>query len=179
MDGTGSSQSYAVVARRGKVFLGIRFIGLSDGAQFGLPGTTYLHARLRSAHNAKLAAQLDLAKGSANIVDLFQQQLALNDAWPNLPFEKVDGERASLLVGLFIEGSLITSTAAVLARIQKGNLFQKLIDYAIGHAGPENRIVNAETVSSWLAGQAKPMLMKLATKVALGKTMGATLQRFG
>jgi hypothetical protein len=179
MDGTGSSQSYAVVARRGKVFLGIRFTGLSDGAQFGLPGTTYLHARLRSAPNAKLTAQLDLAKGSANIVDLFQQQLALNDAWPNLPFEKVDGERASLQVGLFIRGSLITDTAAVIGHIQKGDLFHKLIAYAITQAGSEYSIVDALTASHWLADQAKPVLVKLMKKLALQQTMDATLKEFG
>lgn len=31
IDGTGTHQSYAVVARRGNIFLGIKFSGLVDG----------------------------------------------------------------------------------------------------------------------------------------------------
>jgi hypothetical protein len=178
MDGTGSSQSYAAVARRGNIFLGIRFTGLSDGAQFGLTGKTYLHVRLRSARNVKLASHLDLPKGTENIVDLFQQQVALNDAWPDLPFEKVDGERASLSVGMFIQGSLITDTADVIARIQKGGLFQGLVAYTIAHAGLENCIVDPKLAFCWLADQAKPMLAKLTKRVALGKVMDTTIHEF-
>jgi hypothetical protein len=35
IDGTSSQLSYAVEARRGHIFLGVRFLGLADGDQFG------------------------------------------------------------------------------------------------------------------------------------------------
>ena len=44
MDGTNSQSSYVAVARRGNIFLGVRFTGLTDGKQLGVDGTTYLHA---------------------------------------------------------------------------------------------------------------------------------------
>jgi hypothetical protein len=178
IDGTETHQSYGVVARRGNIFLGIRLCGMTDGKKFGLPSTTYLHGRLRSARSDSLSAQLGGAE-QGKIVQLPLHQLSVDSAWPNLSFEKVDAKRASLGVGLFIQGSLITNTAAVLTRIQKGDLFRKLIDYAIDQAGPENRIVSAEEASLWLADQAKPMLTKLAAKIALSKTTAATLHEFG
>jgi hypothetical protein len=54
IDGSDSHNSYATVARRGNTFLGIRFSGLTNGAQLGVPGTTYLHARVRSARDQTL-----------------------------------------------------------------------------------------------------------------------------
>ena len=76
IDGTGSQQSYGVVARRGNIFVGIKFFGLVDRAGFGLPGTTYLHARLRSARVVKLTALLDLIDGSEKVFDLLAHQLS-------------------------------------------------------------------------------------------------------
>jgi hypothetical protein len=70
MDGTASQQSYAIMARRGDVFLGIKFSGLADGAQFGLPDKTYLNVLLRSARDEALAAELDLEKPADNVVHL-------------------------------------------------------------------------------------------------------------
>src|ERR1700750_96531 len=58
-DGTLGPKSYAIVARRGDVFLGIKFSGLADGTQFGLPDKAYLNVLLRSARNQDLAAKLD------------------------------------------------------------------------------------------------------------------------
>src|SRR5580698_3653519 len=100
IDGTASHQSYAVVARRGTIFLGIKFSGLTDGARFGLPGTNYLHARLRSVRVVKLAALLDSVKDQDKIFNISLHQLSLDGAWPNISFEKVDAERASIEVGM-------------------------------------------------------------------------------
>src|ERR1700722_9236335 len=100
IDGSGSHSSYAAVARRGNIFLGIKFSGLTDGHQLGVPGKTYLHARIRSARDQALAEKLDMESGADNVVGLFAQQLALDEAWPDLTFEKVDVERASLHMGM-------------------------------------------------------------------------------
>ena len=139
MDGTGSQGSYAAIARRGSVFLGIRLLGLMDSIKLGVPGKTYLHARVRSARSHVLAQQLDLEAGAENVVNLSQHQLALDAAWPNLTFEKVDEERASLLLGVFIDGSFPEETDLVVDRLEKADLFRKFVDYLINRAGPEYR----------------------------------------
>jgi hypothetical protein len=74
IDGSGSHSSYAAVARRGSIFLGIRFSGLTDGQQLGVPGKTYLHARMRSARDQALAEKLDLESGADNVMGLFAPQ---------------------------------------------------------------------------------------------------------
>jgi hypothetical protein len=159
MDGTTSNTSYAVVARRGSVFLGVKFVGLTDGKQMGVHGTTYLHARVRSARNQALAEKLDLEADANNVINLHAQQLALDEAWPGFTFEKIDTQRASLIVGMFINGSLIHDTDAVIARIEEdSNLFRKLVDYVAGQAGSEYSIARPKIVAMWMSDQAKPTL---------------------
>jgi hypothetical protein len=158
IDGSGSHNSYAAVARRGNIFLGIRFSGLTDGHQLGVPGKTYLHARMRSARDQALAEKLDLESGADNVIGLFAQQLALDEAWPGLTFEKVDVERASLHMGMFIDGSLTDDTDAVIARIEQAGLLRKLVDYAIVGAGLGYRIARTKAFATWLSSQAKPAL---------------------
>jgi hypothetical protein len=161
IDGTSSQLSYAVVARRGHIFLGVRFLGLADGDQLGVPGKTYLHARVRSARDQALADKLDLEGGPGNVISLFPPQLALDEAWPGLAFEKIDTERASLILGMFINGSLIDDTDAVIARIEEASLFRKLVDCVIDQAGPEHSITRAKLVAAWMLDQAKPSLAGL------------------
>ena len=156
IDGTSSQRSYAVVARRGHVFLGVRFLGLADGDQLGVPGKTYLHARVRSARDQALADKLDLEGGPDNVINLFPPQLALDQAWPGFMFEKVDAERASLILGMFINGSLIDDTDAVIRRIANADLFLKLVDYVVDRAGLEYGIARAKLVAMWMADQLKP-----------------------
>ena len=161
IDGTSSQRSYAAVARRGHIFLGVRFLGLADGDQLGVPGKTYLHARVRSAPDQALAEKLDLESSVDNVINLFQPQLALDEAWPGFTFEKINGERASLILGMFINGSLIDDTDAVIARIEHADLFRKLVDYVVGRAGPEHSIARAKLVAVWMFGQVKSSLAGL------------------
>jgi hypothetical protein len=165
MNGTSSSQSYLVIARRGNIFLGIKFSGLTDGSAFGAPGTTYLHARLRSARDQLLAAQLDLSTGAKNVIDLANEQLALDEAWPSLPFDKVNDERASLVIGAFLRGSLMDDGAAVLARVEEGDLVPKLLDYAMSHSAPGICLVDVTTASSWLDRKTKSALTGIKKKL--------------
>ena len=102
--------------------------------QMGVPGKTYLHARVRSARDQALAYKLDLEVGPDNVINLFQPQLALDEAWPGFTFEKIDAERASLILGMFINGSLIHDADAVIKRIEEAGLFRKLVDCVIDQA---------------------------------------------
>ena len=178
IDGSGSHSSYAAVARRGNIFLGIRFSGLADGHQLGVPGKTYLHARMRSARDQALAEKLDLESGADNVIGLFPQQLALDEAWPGVTFEKVDAERASLQIGMFIDGSLTDDTDAVIARIEEAGLFRKLVDYVVERAGLEYRIVRAKVVAAWMSDHSKPMLDVLQKAAVRHKIAVAAQKEF-
>jgi hypothetical protein len=162
LDGSTSLSSYAAIARRGNIFLGIKFSGLVDGSPVGAAGKSYLHVKLRSARNQDLATKLDQKPGVKNVINLSEHQLALDKAWPKFAFENIDGERASLTVGMFIDGSLDGDTHAVIARIKAANLFLKLVNYAIDSAGAEYRIAPPKAVAAWLAEQAKAALDGLA-----------------
>jgi hypothetical protein len=63
-----------------------------------------------------------------------QPQLALDAAWPDLTFERVNAERASLVIGMFIQGARDTEIPDVLAR------------------NPEQARQDAETRTALLAG---------------------------
>ena len=82
----------------------------------------------------------------------------LDEAWPNFTFEKIDEKRASVVIGMFIDGSLADNIDAVIARIEEADLFRKLIDYVIDRAGLEYRIARAKVAATWLFDQAKPTL---------------------
>ena len=179
MDGTSSQSSYVAVARRGNIFLGIKLSGLTDGEQLGMPGKSYLHARVRSARDQALAAKLDLEAGVDNVVPLFGQQLALDEAWPNFTFEKIDEKRASVVIGMFIEGSLADDIDAVITRIEEADLCRKLIDYVIDQAGTEYRIPRAKVAANWLFDQAKPTLDGLKKIAEHNKTVLETQKEFG
>jgi hypothetical protein len=178
IDVSGSHNNYVAIARRGNIFLGIRFSGLTDGAQLGVPGKTYLHARMRSARDQALAEKLDMESGTVNVIGLFAQQLALDGAWPRITFEKVDVERASLHMGVFVDGSLTDDTEAVIARIEQAGLLRKLVDYAIVGAGLEYQIARAEAVATWLSDQPKPALDGLKMAAAHHKIAVAAQKEF-
>jgi hypothetical protein len=179
MDGTSTQQSYAIVAQRGDVFLGIKFSGLAEGAQFGLPDKTYLNVLLRSARNPDLAAELDLEKPAENVVPFAQPQLALDTAWPGLTFERVNTERASLVIGLFIRGARDTEIPDVLARIRNGNLFRKLVADVVAAAGPDNCIADQDRVAAWLSNQSKPTQRELRKKYVVEQAAALAQAEFG
>jgi hypothetical protein len=117
IDGTESHGSYAVVARHGPIFLGVRFSGITRGEQLGAPGKAYLQIRVRSARHQALADKLDAEAGDNNVVNLVDKQLPLDAVWPGLTFEKLDSDRASVVVGMFIAGSVPAAGDKVVARI--------------------------------------------------------------
>jgi hypothetical protein len=164
LDGSTSLSSYAVIARRGNIFLGVKFCYLVDGSQLGAPGRSYLYVSLRSARDQALAAELDQKAGGENVVHLSDQHLALADAWPAITFEKIDPTRASTLLGMFIAGSLPDKTHEVIGRIREGDLLRKLLDHAIALAGAVNCIAKPDIVAGWLASQANPQLELLLKK---------------
>ena len=143
-----------------------------------MPGKSYLHARVRSARDQTLAAKLDLEAGVNKVVPLFGQRLALDEAWPNFTFEKIDEKRASVVIGMFIDGSLADNTEAVITRIEEA-LFRKIVDYVISQAGRAYRIARAKVAATWLSDQAQPTLDGLKKFAELHKTVLEAQKEFG
>lgn len=128
-----------------------------DGAKLGVSGKTYLHARVRCARNQALAAELDSTKSPVKVVSLADKQLSLHEAWPSLQFEKVNNQRASAIVGMFIQGDLVADALSIVTRIARRGLLGKLVDHVIAKAGVENCLADPGLITAWLAEQAKPV----------------------
>ena len=178
IDGSGSHSSYAAVARRGNIFLGIRFSGLTDGHQLGVPGKTYLHARMRSARDQALAEKLDLESGADNVIGLFAQQLALDEAWPGFTFEKVD-VRARQLAHGHVHRWLVDRRHRRGDRADRaGRALPKAGRLRDHGAGVEYRIARTKAVATWLSDQAKPTLDGLKKAAAHHKIAVAAQKEF-
>jgi hypothetical protein len=131
-----------------------------------------------SAVQMAFADQPDLESSADNVINLFQPQLALDEAWPGFTFEKIDAERASLILGMFIDGSLIDDTTAVIARIEHADLFRKLVNYVVDRADPQFGIARAKLVAAWMADQAKPSLAGLKKAAEHQKIVLAAQKEF-
>ena len=106
--------------------------------RLGFPGKAYLHVRVRSAKDQALAKAIDVANGYENVVSLSDQQLAVDKAWPSFVFDKIDAKRASLIIGMFVNGSL-TEVESIVTRIKEADLLQKLVDYVMSCNDPQYR----------------------------------------
>jgi hypothetical protein len=131
-----------------------------------------------SAVQMAFADQPDLESSADNVINLFQPQKALDEAWPGFTFEKIDAERASLILGMFIDGSLIDDTTAVIARIEHADLFRKLVNYVVDRADPQFGIARAKLVAAWMADQAKPSLAGLKKAAEHQKIVLAAQKEF-
>ena len=116
--------------------------------------------------------------GPDNVINLFQPQLALDEAWPGFTFEKIDAERASLILGMFTNGSLVDETNAVIKRIGDADLLRKLVDYVVDRAGLEYSIARAKLIAMWMADQAKPSLAGLKEAAEHQKIVLAAQKEF-
>jgi hypothetical protein len=178
MDGSSSRRSYAIVARRESIALGIKFEGMADGTGFGLPGKTYVGFRIRSARCPEGGPDCGANPDPGNVVSLAQHQLQPSKAWPGLSFEKINDERASLVVGRFVDGSIATQTAAVLAQLQGGEVFTELVEYLANRVQPKQWVVEKDALRQWLLTQARPHLRALTKKIVVEQAAALAHQEF-
>lgn len=154
IDGTASQQSYIVVARKGNVVLGLKPLGLQDGQMTGVPGKTYMFARVRSASAGDLFDELDAETGHK------PQNYDFSEAWPTIKFNKKNSERASAIYGAYLDGSLASEPHKVLEQLENGGLIEKMADAVIQMAGEENIVVRYGTLIGWLHEQLDPLIEK-------------------
>ena len=153
MRGSSGKFDYFAFARKGDVVLGIKPEGAAAGEGFGVKGTVYFAARLRSAPSHGLFAEEDAAK---KVVTLQKQPENLWDAWPGVTWMNKSQERASTTVGVFIRGSFNPSKPEqmeqLLENIGEGKLTSKMAEYLIQLAGEENAICTVDELKTWLDG---------------------------
>lgn len=134
MDGTSSVHSYAVLARRGSIALGLKLQGVVPGEMMGMPGKSFLAFRLRSAHAGSL---FDAEDAEQNVTAIANHKLELHEAWPSFEFEKINPERASMAAGVFVRGSLKDDPLKVFDRILEQDLIEKTVSWVCEQAGPD------------------------------------------
>lgn len=178
INGTETVKSYAALARRGDIFLSLKFLGVSAGAKIGAVGVSYLQVRVRSARDPALAAMLDKKKAPCTVISLAEKQLSLGEAWPNFQFAKVDHQRASVGIGMFVHGDLDTQADIVATRIKEAKLLHKLVDYVSTQAGTDNCIADPGLVGDWLMDQAAPTLNAMIIFANNQKHKAAALKTF-
>ena len=165
MPGT-SGGKYFPFARKGNVLLGIKVEAIANGANFGVPDTTYFSLRLRSAPENGLFAEEDAAK---KVVTLQPNPPNLWDAWPGVEWEKKDHERASTTIGVFFKG-LFTGGGnegrkLLLDAINEGKLATKLADYLISISGEYALLLPREDFIAYLDSIYAPTVASIVKKI--------------
>ena len=178
IDGTSSQRSYAVIARHGYVFLGVRFLGLVDGDELGVPGKTYLHARVRSARDQALADKLDLEGGPRQRHKPVPAAVGAGRGLARLHVRE-DRWRARQPHPGDVHRRVIGRQHRRCDRTYPGRqLVRKLVNYVADRAGLEHSIARAKLIAMWMFDQLKPSLAGLKKTAEHQKIVVAAQKEF-
>jgi hypothetical protein len=175
MPGTQSGATYFAFAKKGNVVLGIKPYGILRGEMFGVSGTTYFTARLRSAPAGNLFAD-DAPK---TVVKLEKAPENLWDAWPGVTWEKKSAMRASTSVGVFLRGEFSrdhVQLQKLLDQFKDGKMTTQMADYLIGVAGVDHLIVTKRELQTWLEAQYKPLVEQIVDKIEKSKQVAVAME---
>ena len=170
MPGSTTGATYFPFARKGNVLLGIKPWAILNGDYYGVQGTTYFAARLRSAEE-------DSAK---KVVKLQSNPPNLWDAWPGVEWEKKGNDRASTTIGVFMRGQFKgddEKLQELLGHVGEGKLAAKMADYLIELAGAANLVCTPRELSTWLDQHYEPIIAKVVEKVAKRKQLADEMEK--
>lgn len=180
MVGTGGYADYMAFAKNGSYALGIKPVIVLDGTKFGVPGSTWFAARLRSASSKAL-----FQEEASTLVEFKKLPQSHKEAWPSIVWEKLDDKRGSTTISIMIPGSgdTIEGMQMLIDNIADKKLATQMVDYLEKIAGKENFAIDRETAIAWF-DQAysayAEQLQKLVTAHQLVKTEMASNQgQFG
>ncbi|MEY9560498.1 hypothetical protein [Sinorhizobium fredii] len=183
MVGTGGSPDYMVFARKGDIALGIKLTSIVRGSVFGMPGTTWFGARLRSAKAGKLFEDED---AETKVVKLGKKPDNVWDAWPEVVWEKRHEVRASTTVGIFVRGCPDGEEAEqqkLIEEIGDRKMAEKMAAYLAGLAGADNLVVTERELAGYLDSVFGPaidaMMEKVKQNQELKSEMEANIGTFG
>lgn len=138
INGTSSSNSYAEFGRRGNIALAVKFYGLADGAMYNAPGYTFVRARLRSCWDNSVQPEQAAPETSDETVVEFPEKLTLDKAWNgDIVWEKVNGDRASTQIGVFIRGNAKDQPDILGKQLEDKKLAREMTDYLFSLLGDE------------------------------------------
>jgi hypothetical protein len=163
----GTTAKYLVVARRGKIALGIRPYPILPGEKLGCPGKAYLPVRLHSRVFTDGLPQYGL-DDEDNVVQLEEAALGLDDAWPDVQFESVTESRAATMLGVFIRGSF-GDPEAMLAGLKKYDLYHGLATCIAESAGYTHLVIRVGELTDWLQEQYKEAIAKFEASLNANK----------
>lgn len=140
MDGSTSTKSYLMIARRGDIALGFKFLGLvlaaGDKVGFG--------ARLRSSKYGVHGWE-EHASTETNVVSLAESNLTLESAWPGIQFDQVSDVRASAVVSMQTRLEHQNNECVAIEGVLAGAAIDRFVDFAFDAAG-EYKVLRAGLV---------------------------------
>lgn len=162
--------TYTLVARRGAVGLGVRPLSFSPVPGHESEDQALFLMRLRSA----IVETDDAATKVVNFGDL---KLTLTSAWPHLTFEKVDSKRASVIVGVVIEGSP-HNPKLLCDNLSNGKLARSAADYILSNIDEEYRTISKTDLSEVFATEFfGPVIEKLQTLIKSQETAAKVFEK--
>lgn len=167
MIGTDGKPDYLLFARKGMIGLGVKPNLIAEGKA---KGTTYIGLRLRSAPLPEGAIPDD------GVVNFQHMKLGLQDAWPEVEWEKADAERASTSIGMLVKGTPKTAAKELLTALGPDKLPQQITDYLITLCGEEHLTMPKEVIRQWLQDFYKPIVDKLKGIIALEQSYMGQLE---
>ena len=138
---------YVVFARRGKIALGVRPLGMQAGVNMQQPELTWFGVRLRSARDEGF----EIPKGK--VVDLATEVLEPHTAWDKVAWEKRSNVRASLIAGVMVTGRIDAGpkeAAPLLEAMQKGLLGRMAAKHVTSYVAAEYLVLQSSTLAEIL-----------------------------
>lgn len=137
--GTEGNPDYVIVAQNGAACLGVKPL-LSFSSKGTMVG---LRVRSCSAPNTH-----EKADGTTD----FPKKMPFDEAWPDMPFDKVDESRASTMLMMTIP-ALPNTPDQLSAVIGKAKFYAKMDDLFGKYVNPDHVILSSEDLRGWLSEQ--------------------------
>jgi hypothetical protein len=178
MLGSGGNADYLVIAAQGGFYLGIKPILIGTS-----PTSMLMACRLRSMRDPAFTHP-EIAEN----VTQFVKKGTLAEAWPKIPFNEVNGVRASSIFGLPIDlaAAGIDMTSHTPPDCPACKALLALIDTPEKHQGllamleplvPENRVVSYQAIVDYVfAGYRKGLTPPVGDQQPTAPTMPATAE---
>lgn len=149
MVGTHGDPDYLVIAQNGDVALGIKPLFQADSSH----AVSFMGLRLRSARVKQKAKAVQTPDGAAK----FPTPMPLDQAWPNIQWDKKDNYRCSVVIGTMINKG-VNDFPKVIDTIDKADIIGRFCHFVGQLVASEHFVVASDTLKSWLTMQFEKVL---------------------
>ncbi len=165
LPGSATGPSYLLIGRRGDIALGVKMLGVVPDPG-GNPSRAYLACRVRSAN---YGGDMEHPDQEVKVVSMAEHSLTFESAWPGIKFSKVDGHRASAIVGVYTRADLRKDPAGAVKDAIEGGHIEQLVAFIADAAGAEHLVLRQGAVTAWAKGELAPVLARIIEKQAAQK----------